>query len=172
MMILSWQIAKKIWWQIAKKIWQVDKYMTSRLKFRTSQLLNYMYLTSGGRNMPSWMEQYITCDDIYMYKEYSSRRNMWVYDADNSIYMVALMNKMTSHLQTVGITLCSVRLSVFSTDRFVLVRTVTRIWTISFRKYFDAPERRKYITINSQIKYGIIPFFPLMLNHNHRLMFS
>lgn len=89
MMILSWQIAKKIWWQIAKKIWQVDKYMTSRLKIRTSQLLNYMYLTSGGRNMPSWMEQYITCDDIYMYKEYSSRRNMWVYDADNSIYMVA-----------------------------------------------------------------------------------
>lgn len=140
-----------VFWQVDNKIRQVDKYMTSRLKILTSQLLNYMYLTNGGikRN-----------DDIYMYKEYSSScQIVWVYDADNSIYMTALMNKMTSHLQTVGIALCSVRLAVLSTDRFVLVRAVTRVWTFSFRKDFDAPGRRKNITIHSQIKCGIVPIF-------------
>lgn len=37
-----------VFWQVDNKIRQVDKYMTSRLKILTSQLLNYMYLTNGG----------------------------------------------------------------------------------------------------------------------------
>lgn len=54
------------------------------------------------------------------------------------------MDQMTSHLQTVSVTLCSVRLAVSATDRFVLVRAVTRVRTFSFRKDFDAPGEKKY----------------------------
>lgn len=68
------------------------------------------------------------------------------------------MDQMTSHLQTVSVTLCSVRLAVSATDRFVLVRAVTGVRTFSFRKDFDAPGE-KNITMNFQIKCGMIPNF-------------